>query len=178
MNSFLSISFFFITVESALYEKTCREQEHIANSVGQSFGLLMPIKKSSRFTCLSICQFVSFHILHINLRGACNRAYNHTSSECRLMDLPLLKKRIENSADRDYDSRITVPFKDYCQHLCEIHPNCYAAETASRGHRGYDCNLIHRSLVKPKPSVVCRKRRCTTFICEKTAHNMLNDFHR
>ncbi|CBY07445.1 unnamed protein product [Oikopleura dioica] len=174
-----SLAVLLATIKSSkAHEKTCREQKHIVTSVGQSFGLLKPIKNSSRFTCLSLCQFVSVQILHINKNVFCQRAFNPRSSECRLKNLPELARAIRLSAKIEYDSRITVPFETYCQHLCEMHPYCYAAETASIGQRGYHCNLIHRSLLKPKPSMVCQKQRCTTFICEKTAHNILFAFHR
>jgi hypothetical protein len=184
MKSFLLMTVLFFQSVLA-HEKTCRAQKRsvrsigqsFGQSIGQSFGLFLPINNTSRFTCLTLCQFVSAQILHMPKYVSCNRAFNHKTSQCRLLDLPELKLAIKESAMSEYDSRITVPFETYCQLLCEIHPYCYAAETASIGHRGYHCNLITRSLLKPKPSKVCQKRRCRTFICEKTAHNMLLDFH-
>ena len=182
MRSFLLISVFFFQSVLA-HEKICRAQKRSvrsnrSNSIGQSFGLFLSVNNTSQFTCTRLCLFISAQILHMPKLPACHRAFNHKSSQCRLLDLPKLKEAITKSARSDYDSRITVPFVTYCQQLCEIHPYCYAAETASIGHRGYHCNLITRSLRKPKPSKVCQKRGCTTFICEKTAHNMVLDFHR
>ena len=175
MGAFL-LAFFFLNFPLLVLAekyKTCEEYNsfrHIA--AGENFGLLKPINHTTRKTCVTLCQDVSY-ILRLQFPEDCHRAFDSKIKQCRLLNLPKLTKAIRKSANAEEDSRITVPYSDFCRLLCERHPYCYAAETRSVGRAGYYCNFIHRSNRRPNPSKICERKRCTTFICEKTDQNLL-----